>query len=102
MFTFAVLMFSISAHAAIPADINVTPGSLFIKWQPQAASLISSNDRVEVKDFQGDVIAAQQVNLKGCQVISIPRTTQGMISISAGNENSKMRIPFSLGAGREG
>ena len=96
------LMGSVAANAAVPADLHVVPGSLFVNWQAQAASSVKPGDRIEVRGFNGDVIASAQADASGRQVISLPRNTQGNLTVTVGDESSDLQVPYTLGQGRQG
>ena len=89
------------AQASVPADLNATPGVLFVNWHASAAADGKANPMLEVRDESGDVVASAHANLAGTQQVRIPSRAQGNLTVTLGEQSSDYRIPFGIGSGKQ-
>ncbi|MGL4249713.1 MAG: hypothetical protein ACRCR1_03505 [Aeromonas sp.] len=101
MLAVAGLMTAGFANAAVPADFNAAPGVLFVNWQATAAAEGKASPMLEVRDESGDLITSVHANLIGSQQVQLPTRTQGVLTVSLGEQSSEYRIPFGIGGGSQ-
>ncbi|MGL4353312.1 MAG: hypothetical protein ACRCTP_05175 [Aeromonas popoffii] len=101
MLAVAGLMTAGFAQASVPADLNATPGVLFVNWHASAAADGKANPMLEVRDESGDVVASVHANLAGTQQVRIPSRAQGNLTVTLGEQSSDYRIPFGIGSGKQ-
>lgn len=88
------------AQAAIPADVSVAPGLLFVNWHDDASSS-NAHPTLMIRNASGDVLKRVPAELKGMQQVRLPMRAQGNLTLSLDGESDSYRMPYSVGSGRQ-
>ncbi|MFQ2323514.1 hypothetical protein [Aeromonas dhakensis] len=100
LFMLAGLAHTGLAQAALPADVSVAPGLLFVNWHDTASSG-DAHPTLEVHNAAGDLIKRVPARLNGMQQVRLPMRAQGALTLSLDGESSSYRMPYSVGSGRQ-
>jgi hypothetical protein len=85
----------------IPAEIDSSPGVLFVNWQESPEMTTAAGQKLEVRDEYGTVLASVPADTTGTQVVGIPFRTHGDLMVSLGSNSSQYHVPYGMGGGRE-
>ena len=84
----------------LPAEINSSPGVLFVDWNGTPEMSSAGGDKLEVRDESGTVLASVPADTTGTQEVGIPFRTQGDLIVSLGSNSSTHHIQYGVGDGR--
>lgn len=85
----------------IPAEIDSSPGMLFVEWHATPEMSSAANQKLEVRDESGAVLASVPADMTGTQEVGIPFRAQGDLMVSLGSDSSQYHIPYGVGDGRQ-